>query len=140
MADVPMNAARFAALLDAYGADPRRWPAEERAAALAFAADDPAAPAMLAAAADLDGLIEMAPPQPADAALRDAIIASAGTGPPPRLSLWWAGAGLGAALAGAAAGALTVAVMAPGVGHDLAIDQMAVASTAFGDFDDGAVR
>ena len=39
----PMNAERFASLLDAYGAEPRRWPDAERDAAQAFARADPRA-------------------------------------------------------------------------------------------------
>jgi anti-sigma factor RsiW len=140
MADVPMTRARFEAILDAYGADPRRWPDAERAAAQAFAAADPQAPALLAAAADLDGALHLAAPDPAEPALREAIIASAKAAPARRRSLWWAGAGLSAALAGAAAGAVTVGVMAPGAGGELAAEQIAGASTAFDDLDEGAVR
>ncbi len=74
---------------------------------------------------------------PAD--LREAVIASAKI-TPPRRSLWWAGAGLGAALAGAAAGAVTVGVMAPRVSNELTAEQMASAATAFGDLDEGVFR
>lgn len=50
-----MNLERFTQLVDAYGADAKSWPAEERAAALAFAAASPAHAAMaLAEAAKLD--------------------------------------------------------------------------------------
>lgn len=140
MADAPMDRARFAALLDAYGAEPRRWPADERAQALAFAADDPGAPALLAAAATLDALIDAGAPQPAGADLRDAIIGSARIKPVRRLALWWAGAGLGAALAGAVAGAVTVSIMAPGLGHDASLDQIAASSTVFGDFEERSLR
>lgn len=140
MAEVPMTGGRFEAILDAYGADPRRWPDAERAAALAFAAADSGAPALLAAAADLDGAIHQAAPDPAAAPLREAIVASARSAPPRRRPLWWAGAGLGAALAGAAAGAVTVAVMAPRVSNDLIAEQMASAATAFGDLDEGVLR
>lgn len=140
MADVPLDAARFGAILDAYGADPRRWPAAERAAAQAFAATDTRAPALLAAAADLDGLIGGPLPAPASDALREAVIASAKAKPGRRRSLWWAGAGLGAALAGAAAGALTVGVLAPGIEAGLSIDQAATAATAFGDLEGVSTR
>jgi hypothetical protein len=140
MAEVPMTGGRFEAILDAYGADPRRWPAAERAAALAFAAANPSAPALLAAAADLDGAIHMTAPDAAAAPLREAIVASAKMTPRRRRPLWWAGAGLGAALAGAAAGAVTVAVMAPRVSNDLTAEQLASAATAFGDLDEGVLR
>lgn len=139
MADVPMTLARFEAILDAYGADPRRWPDAERGAARTFAEADPRAPALLAAAADLDGAIDLGAPDPAGADLREAVIASAKI-TPPRRSLWWVGAGLGAALAGAAAGAVTVGVMAPRVSNELTAEQMASAATAFGDLDEGVLR
>jgi hypothetical protein len=135
-----MSRERFETILDAYGADPRRWPGGERAGAQAFAAADAGAPALLAAAADLDGLILGGGPAPAGDRLREAIIASARIRPIRRRTLWWAGAGLGAALAGAAAGALTVGVLAPGIGGELSIDQAAGASTAFSDLDEGAFR
>jgi anti-sigma factor RsiW len=140
MAEHAFGAERFEAMLNAYGADPRRWPASERAAAEAFAAHDPRAPALLAAAADLDAAIGAASPSPASAALREAIVASARIKAAPRRSLWWAGAGLGAALAGAAAGAVTVGIMAPGMSDDLSIEQVAGASTAFSQVETGAGR
>jgi hypothetical protein len=57
----PMNAARFTALVDAYGARPARWPARERAAAEAFAASDPAAKVLLADASQLDLALDRLP-------------------------------------------------------------------------------
>jgi hypothetical protein len=48
-----MNAERFAAILEAYGAEPRRWPAAERRAAEAFGAT-PEGDRLLADAASLD--------------------------------------------------------------------------------------
>jgi hypothetical protein len=53
-----VDKARFDALLEAYGADARRWPEAERAAAKAFAAEAPAqmrAEGALDRALDLDG-------------------------------------------------------------------------------------
>lgn len=52
-----MTPDRFRELIDAYGADPTRWPANERKAALAFAQNDARAHAMLAEAKSLDALI-----------------------------------------------------------------------------------
>jgi anti-sigma factor RsiW len=69
--------ARFEALLDAYGAAPRRWPLDRRAAAEALLARSPAAQALHAAAARLDGLIDTAKPAPAPAHLVGRVIASA---------------------------------------------------------------
>ncbi|MCR9219124.1 MAG: hypothetical protein NXI21_02750 [Alphaproteobacteria bacterium] len=54
-AAAPMTEARFERLTAAYGADPARWPASERAAAAAFVqADREAAAPLLAEAAALD--------------------------------------------------------------------------------------
>ncbi|MGE0596113.1 MAG: hypothetical protein AB7P07_07105 [Hyphomonadaceae bacterium] len=60
-----MDAARFSAIVEAYGASPKRWPAEERAAAEAFAGR-PEAQGILAEAraldAELDSARDDAPP------------------------------------------------------------------------------
>jgi len=61
-----MTPARFAELIDAYGADAKRWPEAERAAALALLAHAPEARARLEEARRLDALID-AWPQPAAA-------------------------------------------------------------------------
>src|SRR6202142_3331296 len=53
---------RFRELLDAYGAEPRRWPAGERAAAEALLAREPEARALRAKAAAIDGLLDRATP------------------------------------------------------------------------------
>ncbi|MBL8545651.1 MAG: hypothetical protein JNL81_04260 [Hyphomonadaceae bacterium] len=52
-----MDRERFVALLDAYGADFRRWPAEARAAAAAFAAQNADVEALLAEARGLDAVL-----------------------------------------------------------------------------------
>lgn len=61
-----MTEDRFRAILDAYGADPARWPEAERAAAQAFAS---AHPDLVAEAAALDALLALdageAAPSPA---------------------------------------------------------------------------
>jgi anti-sigma factor RsiW len=139
MAESVMSHARFEAILDAYGADPRRWPDAERAAARDFSQADARAAALLASAARLDGLIELPAHAPASDALREAIVASAKTRRS-RAPLWWAGAGLGAALAGAAAGALTVGVLAPGAAAEFSADQALAAATAFDTFQEAASR
>jgi hypothetical protein len=77
----PMSMARLAAILDAYGADPARWPGAERDAALALLAASPAARARQAAAAELDACLDAAPsvvPAP-DLAAR--IVAAVGVAP-----------------------------------------------------------
>jgi hypothetical protein len=55
-----MDRERFEHLLDAYGADFRRWPSETRAAAAAFAAQDPEAAALLSEARSLDRVLDTA--------------------------------------------------------------------------------
>lgn len=70
---------RFAVIVDAYGADPRRWPAAEREAAEALAASDAQAGALLAEARALDGGLDawldaLPVPAPASAALRRAVM------------------------------------------------------------------
>jgi len=73
-----MDRERFATLLDAYGADFRRWAAETRAGAAAFAVQDPEAAALLAEARKFDAVLdsarEVAPPSPE---LADRILAFA---------------------------------------------------------------
>ncbi|MGQ0676330.1 MAG: hypothetical protein ACT4N4_09660 [Rhodospirillales bacterium] len=60
-----MTPDRFRELIDAYGGDPKRWPASERDAALAHARADARAGAMLDRARALDALLDgmkVAPP------------------------------------------------------------------------------
>jgi hypothetical protein len=62
---------RLTTILDAYGADPDRWPAAERADALALVARSAEARARVAAAARLDGVLDALPPAaPPSRALR----------------------------------------------------------------------
>ncbi|WP_293397106.1 hypothetical protein [Nevskia sp.] len=68
-----MSLERFAVIVDAYGADPRRWPAAERDAAQSFAAADARAAVLLAEALALDASLDALPiPEPAGAVLRRA--------------------------------------------------------------------
>jgi hypothetical protein len=70
-----LSPARFRALLDAYGAAPERWPAADRAAALALLAESPEAREQQAHAARLDALLDMvAAPEPS-AELRARVLA-----------------------------------------------------------------
>lgn len=68
-----MRPERFRTLVDAYGADPARWPARERAAAEALLAGDEQAHAVLDEAAALDRILAGAPPVTASTGLRDVI-------------------------------------------------------------------
>lgn len=111
-----MNAERFAVILDAYGADPRRWPEAERAAATACARDH--GRDALARARALDDLMEAHTAPAPSARVRARVLACAPR--PPRASprnvwaravdwrrVWAPGAGLAAAgVAGAMFGAV----------------------------------
>lgn len=73
-----MTSERFFALIAAYGADARRWPVSERAAAQAFAAAEPATVrAALAEADAVDALLHLSRAAQPSMALRDRVIASA---------------------------------------------------------------
>ena len=72
-----MTSERFLALVAAYGADARRWPEAERAAARAFAATEPDAAAALADADAADALLHASRVSHPSMALRDRVIASA---------------------------------------------------------------
>ena len=121
-----MTPERFLVLLDAYGADLRRWPESERAPARALVEQDlPELRRRLAEAAALDGWLdahEVAAPQ--DALARRVIAGATTSGLPPAASRrprrhrrwWWPGAGLvGAGLAGTLAGAFVVSLALRGV-------------------------
>lgn len=73
-----MNAERFSQLVDAYGADARRWPLAERAAAEAFRLAEPDAAARLLAEADaVDDLLHASPRSTVSHALRERVLAAA---------------------------------------------------------------
>lgn len=73
--------ARFEAILDAYGADPARWPEAERDAALELMRREPeGAQAALAAARALDAALDAAPDAAPSEALRARVLAAAQSG------------------------------------------------------------
>ena len=90
-----MTLKQFKRLLDAYGADVQRWPAEERRAARTLLARDPAARAAQHDAAELDRWLEAYdPPSEAGAAAR--VMAELTTLPPQAIDwrsaigeFWW---------------------------------------------------
>ena len=83
-----MTLERFAALVDAFGAEARRWPPAERAAAVAFAADNAAAAALLHEAAALDAQLDADVAAPATAAARQAVIAALPVAPVSTAQRW----------------------------------------------------
>jgi ferric-dicitrate binding protein FerR (iron transport regulator) len=72
-----MDRERFEHLLDVYGADFQRWPAEERAAGEACAAQSAEAAAMLRDAQMLDRALRLAAEAPDTSALAARILANA---------------------------------------------------------------
>jgi hypothetical protein len=71
---------RLAKMLDAYGGDPDRWPAAERAAALDLAGRSGEARTLVRRAARLDEILDTLPPAaPPSAALRARVVASVPT-------------------------------------------------------------
>lgn len=80
-----MTLDRLTALADAWGGDLRRWPLADQAEAERLLATDPAARAVLDAAATFDALLSASPRPQASTALRDRVIAAAtGAGLKPR--------------------------------------------------------
>jgi hypothetical protein len=78
MSDRPqMTLARLGELLDAYGADPERWPLEEREAALALLAHSAQAQRRREASAQLDTVLNRAPVHAASPALVERILDAA---------------------------------------------------------------
>lgn len=71
-----MTLQRFAELVDAYGADARRWPLAERAAAQALRASDPAAAALQQQAAMLDAMLDADVVAPASHTARRVLMAA----------------------------------------------------------------
>jgi transposase-like protein len=78
-----MSLADFERLLDVYGGDRTRWPAEQRAAAAQLVARDGGARRLLAEAEGLDRVLERAPlpALAAEAGLADRIVAAARRSP-----------------------------------------------------------
>jgi hypothetical protein len=109
-----MTPERFRALIEAYGADAQLWPAEERGAAADFAASLEGH-ALWSEAVELDRLLASHRVEQPASALYLRILENA---PAPRAvwrraRLWWSGAALaGMTLAGGAAGALVVSLVA----------------------------
>jgi hypothetical protein len=114
-----MNQERLEQLISAYGAEPARWPAAERAEAERRLNEDATASEPLALERALDAVLDSWAPQFPTMALRNRILAEAPVGRGARLSrrgllggrgLWLSGAGLAAACAaGVAVGAGLIA-------------------------------
>ena len=106
-----MSPERFHDLVQAYGADLRRWPAAEREGAARLLNTEPALHLALAEAAQLDALLDAHSLPAPDPALTRRVLASAPAAAARPLG-WWAGAGFAAiGLAGSLAGALGVSLL-----------------------------
>ncbi len=83
MSNMTMTVAEFTRLLEVYGAERTRWPAEARAAAAHLIAADRQARKLLAETEALDRVLERAPvpAAPVEAALAERIIAAAQRSP-----------------------------------------------------------
>lgn len=79
-----MTRERFAALVDAYGAEMARWPEEERLAAYAFSRANPEVTALLAEADAIDALLAAATMSAPDG-LRSRVLAQCAM---PQYSTW----------------------------------------------------
>ena len=116
-----MSLERLRALLDAYGANPDRWPPQERTAALALLEQSPQAQRWRDASDRVDALLDHAPGVEVSATLIDRILAAATTParsasrtPPPfrhTTRRVWAWRTLAAALPLAAAAAVLLWVL-----------------------------
>jgi hypothetical protein len=74
---------RLEAIVAAYGADPARWPAAERDAAVSLLSRSEAARALIEHAAALDAALDAVPPLPPAPALRTTVLAAAPRPAPP---------------------------------------------------------
>jgi hypothetical protein len=130
-----MTPERFRTLAEAYGADPARWPAAERDAALALVARrDPDTMSVLADAAMLDRMLAAHTVAAPDPALVRRVVASAPArrNPGRRRDAWYSGIGLaGVGLAGVAAGMLAMSLLATRVTTPTA-SELSYSTTAFG--------
>lgn len=134
-----MTPKRFETLADAWGGDVARWPDEDREAASALMAADPAwAEAILARANDLDAALAAYDAPLAPAGLADRIIDAAprAPAPPPRWMGWLLPAGMGVGLAAACAAGVVmgVAVSEPTPYATVPDGHEAVVATAEDDF------
>lgn len=140
-----MDIERFERLIEAYGADPRRWPVTEREAARAFAhAHAERCGPLLEAAHELDLAMDCAPVGAPSLALRERVIGAAPRGLRPGLGaatrwLWWPGLA-----AACAAGVLAGVVVTDQATRGVRADTVLAANTelALADNTDGmdAVR
>jgi hypothetical protein len=122
-----MTIERLTQLLDAYGAAPSRWPADERDAAEAIIASSDQAREAFAEAARLDALLDQAPPPPPTDRLAWRLRGVGPRGEPQKINSGGARRGFAVALARAAVIALA---MVGGVGIGLALPERSATPAA----------
>lgn len=132
--ETAMNADRFTALAAAYGGAIDRWPEEERALAEIFA-KTPTGASTLAVAGGLDQLLDAYALRARNDGLADQILTRLTRRS--RMRGWFrfssAGIGLvGVGVAGALAGSIAIAILAPNVASDTTVTTDRTA-TVFGD-------
>ncbi len=126
-----MTVERFADLAEIYGGDVARWPEAEREIARALLAAEPVRlERVLADAARLDRLLDLAPSQSADAALLGRLIAAAPR-PASTVQRWLAGASAALGLGVAALAGVAVGVMIGQADHGRAPQGQSVIATDF---------
>lgn len=126
-----MTVERFADLADIYGGDVARWPEAEREIARALLAAEPVRlEAVLADAARLDRLLDLAPAQSADAALLGRLIAAAPQ-PASAVQRWLTGAGAALGLGFAALAGVAVGVAIGQADHGRAPQGQSMIATDF---------
>mgnify|MGYP000041118317 CR=1 FL=1 len=126
-----MSLDRFAELAEIYGGDVARWPEALRETARALLVAEPARlEVVLADAARLDRLLDLAPAQFADAALLGRLIAAAPQ-PASAARRWLAGAGAAVGLGVAALAGVAVGVMIGQPGHTDPQSAQSVIATDF---------
>ncbi len=79
-APITMTPTRFQQLLDAYGAQPHRWPEAERAMAMHFLANRPATVKQQRHAAQLDALLDLVQASEPSRGLRQSVLPAMGLG------------------------------------------------------------
>ena len=84
------NAERARQIIEAYGADPARWPADERAAMVALVGTPAELSATLASATQLDTLLDALPGADASLALIERVMSAAPGAMPDNQALWQA--------------------------------------------------
>jgi anti-sigma factor RsiW len=132
MSEDAMTPARFAALAEAYGAQIRRWPEDERITAEWFAETD-LGKDILRQAAELDALLDryiVAAPSPA---LRARVLQSATARAAKQRSLRWGLSLAGVGFAGLLAGLIVTSFIALSVYTPLDHPAISNNGTAFGD-------